>query len=179
MKRSIALIGFRSTGKTAVGRALAEETGMALRDTDSMIEERAGKIIARIFEEDGEPAFRALEAEVIAEVCVEEEVVIAAGGGAVMRRSNFENLTENCFVVLLQADVETILRRMQEDPETKRMRPALTDLPKRQEVEHLLGVRNETYRSAADIEVDTSQESIGGIVRTITEGFERVRQGRP
>ncbi len=157
MKRNIALVGFRCTGKTIVGTALAEQLGLEFQDTDKTIEERAGKSIAHIFAEDGEPAFRVLESDITAEACSRDGLVIAAGGGAVMDPRNSDNFTKNCFVVLLTADVDTILSRMAEDPGTAAGRPALTDMEPKQEVEHLLSVRHDAYHSVADIVVDTSQ----------------------
>ncbi|MFH0981443.1 MAG: shikimate kinase, partial [Planctomycetota bacterium] len=67
--RNVVLIGYRGSGKTTVGRLLATRMGYAFVDTDARVVERAGKTIADLFAEDGEPAFRELEADVIAEVC--------------------------------------------------------------------------------------------------------------
>jgi shikimate kinase len=172
VKSNIALVGFRCTGKTLVGTALAERTGLTFHDADVVIEQRAGKTIARIFEDDGEPAFRAMELDVTAELCARTGVIVATGGGAVMNPANVESIRKNCFSVLLKADAETILRRMSDDPETERMRPALTDLDRRREIEHLLEVRADAYRSAADIEIDTSSLSVKEVVDTIAARFE-------
>ncbi len=157
MKRNIALVGFRCTDKTFIGTALAKQLGLEFQDTDKTIEERAGKSIARIFAEDGEPAFRTLESDITAEACSQTDLVIAAGGGAVMDPRNRDNFTSNCYVVLLTADVDSILSRMEEDPGTAASRPALTDMKMRQEVEHLLSARHDAYHSVADIVVDTTQ----------------------
>lgn len=172
VKRNIAVVGFRCTGKTVTGSALAEHLGFEYCDTDKIIEERAGKSIARIFEDDGEAAFRALEVKVIAEVCAREDVVISAGGGAPMNPRNLANIRRACFVAVLTADVETILRRMESDPETDTNRPALTGMGMRREIEHLLSVREDAYHAAGDIEIDTSNRTIGGVVRRIVDEFQ-------
>ncbi len=172
MKKNIALVGFRCTGKTAVGQALAKKTGMTFRDADVVIEERAGKTIAAIFRDDGEPAFRAVEVDVTTDLCAADGLIIATGGGAVMNPQNVSNIRHHCFAVLLEADPVTILRRMNRDPETERMRPALTDLDQQKEIEHLLEVRAESYRSASDIRVDTSAISIDEVVDIIVREFE-------
>jgi shikimate kinase len=174
LKRNIALVGFRSTGKTTVGRALAKLTGMELRETDVIIERRAGKTIATIFREDGEGSFRDLESRITAEVCAEKDVIIAAGGGAIMRRENLENITRNCLVVLLEADTDTILARMQGDPETEKMRPSLTSLPPREEIEHLIEKRNPVYHSAADVTIDTAGRSVEEIAAAIAGEYRRL-----
>jgi shikimate kinase len=172
MKKNIALVGFRCTGKTAVGRALADKTGLTFHDADVVIEERAGKTIAAIFQDDGEPAFRAIEVEVTADLCAADGVIIATGGGAVMNPDNVRNIRENCFAVLLEADPVTILGRMTDDPETARMRPALTDLDRQKEIEHLLQVRADAYQSASDIRIDTSAISVDEVVDIILREFE-------
>ncbi len=169
VKHNIALVGFRCTGKTVTGKALAEQLSLEFVDTDDVVEERAGKSIARVFEDDGEAAFRALETAVAAEVCAREGLVISPGGGALMNPENLKNIKRGCFVVLLTADIETILRRMESDPATAANRPALTDMGKRREVEHLLSVRKDSYRAAADIEIDTSNRTVENVVHAITD----------
>ena len=77
-----------ASGKTSVGRALAERTGWTFVDADDVIVARAGKPIHRIFEEDGEPAFRELERRVIADLCAKERQIIASGGGAFVSPQN-------------------------------------------------------------------------------------------
>ena len=78
----LTLIGYRATGKTTLAGLLAERLGWDWIDADVEIERRAGKSIACIFAEDGEPAFRDLEAQVIADLCRRDRLVLAAGGGA-------------------------------------------------------------------------------------------------
>ena len=81
---TLTLIGYRATGKTTIARILAERLGWDWIDADVEIERRAGKSIAAMFADEGEPAFRALEAQVIAELCGRPGLVLAAGGGAVL-----------------------------------------------------------------------------------------------
>ena len=78
----LTLIGYRAVGKTTLAKLLAERLGWDWIDADVEIERRAGKSIARIFAEEGEPAFRDLEAKVIADLCRRDRLVLAAGGGA-------------------------------------------------------------------------------------------------
>lgn len=84
----IVLIGFMGAGKSTVGSILAARLGYALVDTDVLIEERAGAPVARIFTDEGEPAFRDREAAVLAELSVRRGVVIATGGGAPAQARN-------------------------------------------------------------------------------------------
>ena len=79
----IVLVGFMGAGKTTVGRLLAAKLGVPFADSDHVIEDRAGKPIRQIFTDDGEPAFRQLEHDVIADLLRGEDLVLALGGGAV------------------------------------------------------------------------------------------------
>ena len=105
---NIILTGFMGTGKTAVGREAAACTGRPFVDLDDLIVQRAGKAIPEIFE-DGEPAFRALEAAVCGEMAVPAGLVIATGGGAVVNPANREALVAGGTVICLETDLETIL----------------------------------------------------------------------
>ena len=85
---NVTLIGYRATGKTTLAKLLAGRLGWDWIDADSEIERRAGKTIAMIFSEDGEPAFRDLEAEVVADLCGRDRLVLAVGGGAPLREAS-------------------------------------------------------------------------------------------
>ena len=85
---SIALIGYRGAGKTTVAAELARRLGWDWIDADVEIERRAGKSIAAIFADSGEPAFRELEAAVVADLSRRDRAVLALGGGAVLRDDN-------------------------------------------------------------------------------------------
>jgi len=149
------LIGYRATGKTTLARLLAERLGCDWIDADVEIERRAGKSIARIFAEDGEPAFRDLEAEVIADLCRRDRLVLAAGGGAPMRRGSRRAMREHGTVIWLVAQPETILARITADATTAARRPNLTDRGPLEEIIHLLVAREPIYRRSAHLVVDT------------------------
>jgi len=149
------LIGYRATGKTTLARLLAERLGCDWIDADVEIERRAGKSIARIFAEDGEPAFRDLEAEVIADLCRRDRLVLAAGGGAPMRGESRRAMREHGTVIWLVAEPETILARMTGDATTAARRPNLTDRGPLEEIIHLLAAREPIYRRSAHLVVDT------------------------
>lgn len=109
--RNIILTGFMGTGKSTVGRRLAQRLGWKSIDTDEMIERQAGKTIAKIFEEDGETAFREIESQVARSLEQLEGYVIATGGGLVLRPENLAALERAGRVVLLDATAETIYER--------------------------------------------------------------------
>ena len=114
----VILCGFMATGKTSVGRALAELLQVPFIDTDELIEARAGKPIAEIFASEGEDRFRDLEAEICKSLAIPTDesgapqgVVIATGGGALMREDTFTYLEALGTLVLLEASLEEIVRR--------------------------------------------------------------------
>lgn len=151
----LTLIGYRATGKTTLARLLAERLDWEWIDADVEIERGAGKSIARIFAEEGEPAFRDRESEVIAALCRRDRLVLAAGGGAPLREENRAALRAAGKVVWLTARPETIHRRMTADATTAGRRPSLTDRGPLEEISHLLAVREPIYRQTADLTVDT------------------------
>lgn len=99
------------TGKTTVGRAVAQRIGFRCVDSDHEIERQAGKSVAQIFASDGEAAFRALERRFIEEGHGAERLVVACGGGLVVQPGMLELLNQKGVVVCLHASIETILAR--------------------------------------------------------------------
>ena len=109
---NIILVGFMASGKSHVGRILAQRTGRPLADSDELIVTRAGKSIDRIFAEDGEAAFRALERDTIAELCAGSGRIISAGGGAFVDPDNRRAMLSGGRVFCLHAGPETIYKRL-------------------------------------------------------------------
>lgn len=108
----IILTGFSGTGKSAVGPLLAKNLGWDLLDTDAIVEERVGKPILNTFRDDGEAAFRDLEAEALAEALKHDGAVVSTGGGIVLRSENRRAMAEGGFIVCLEARPETIFARL-------------------------------------------------------------------
>lgn len=115
MAKNIVLIGLMGSGKTTLGKLLAQKTGMEFIDTDEMIVERAGKPISKIFEDEGELHFRDLESEVIEEISQKVGCVVSTGGGAVLRNENVENLQKTGVLFYLSASPETLWERIKDD----------------------------------------------------------------
>ena len=158
---NVILIGFRCTGKTAVGQELARRLSRPFVDADTYLQEREGKTIAQIFAQGGESLFRQLEQEVIAELTQRDGLVLAAGGGVVLDGENVRRLRASGEVVRLTASLETILARLGEDEKTRAERPRLTgEEDMRREVERLLTYREPFYQRAADFTIETEGKSI-------------------
>ena len=166
---NLVLIGYRATGKTTLARLLAERLRWNWIDADVEIERRAGKSIARIFAEDGEPAFRDLEAEVIADLARRDRLVLAGGGGAPLRPESRRAMRSGGRVVWLKAPPETILARMSGDATTAARRPDLTDRGGLEEILHLLAQREPIYRESAHLEVDTEGKTPDAIAAEILD----------
>jgi shikimate kinase len=114
--QNIILVGFMGSGKSRVGRELARRTGWPLVDTDQEVQRQAGKPIHRIFQDDGEAAFRALERQVVAQACQGSGQIIAAGGGGFVDPDNRRLMLERGLVFCLSARPETLHRRMAGGP---------------------------------------------------------------
>ncbi len=156
---NLGLIGYRGTGKTTVAQLLAEMLNWDWVDLDQQIELAAGRSIAEIFQADGEPEFRRIESQVLADHCGCHRTVLATGGGIVLAAENRQRLTQLSAVVWLTASPRTLWQRIQRDAGTGSRRPNLTATGGLAEVERLLQVRAPLYRQCATLEVDTENRS--------------------
>ncbi|HEX2822508.1 MAG TPA: shikimate kinase, partial [Streptosporangiaceae bacterium] len=111
----IVLVGFMGAGKTTIGGLLAARLELSFADSDQVIEQRAGRPVQQIFAEDGEPAFRALEHQVIADLLDGPEMIIALGGGAAEHPQTQAKLGLGAEVVYLQVGYDQALRRVGPD----------------------------------------------------------------
>lgn len=166
---NLVLIGYRGTGKTTVAQALSQRLGWSWVDADVELEARAGRTIAQIFATDGEPVFRDLESQVIADLVLQDNVVIAAGGGAILRPENRAALRSRGRVVWLTASIATILARVNADRTTAERRPQLTTQGGEAEVRQLLERREPMYRETADVSVATDDRSPSDIAAEILQ----------
>jgi shikimate kinase len=153
---SIVLIGYRGSGKTTVGRLLAQRLGKPFADADDLVVQRSGKSIREIFASGGEETFRTLEMAAIAELAGRNDGVIAVGGGAVLRDDNRRVLAGHT-IVYLRCEVPELLRRIQSDPATSDNRPNLTSLGGGiDEIQALLRQREPIYKAAMTHELDVT-----------------------
>ena len=152
----LVLVGLRGTGKSTVGRILAQRLDRRLFDSDTEIEERTGRTVREIFAEEGEPAFRKLEREVLLEALdLSPPAVIAAAGGVVLDPLNRAALRDaNAKVVWLSADPALLVVRTQ----AAGHRPLLDDDPARV-LEEMALVRQPMYREVAHVIVSVDGRS--------------------
>jgi len=168
---NIVLIGYRGTGKTVVGRALSERLGRFFFDSDDYIEQKAGRTIKDMVAKEGWPFFRAREKEAIRQLSDIEDCVIAPGGGAVMDKDNVAFLGDKGWFVLLKADIDTMIQRIQGDEASLQQRPDLLGGDIYEETETVLKERIPVYEDVADIFVDTSHLTIDEVVEKIVQHF--------
>ncbi|HLY26953.1 MAG TPA: shikimate kinase [Aggregatilineales bacterium] len=164
LPQNIILCGFMGTGKSSVGRILAERLGWQFVDTDALIEQREGRTISAIFAEDGEAKFRDLESAVAAELVNYLHTVIATGGGIVLRPENLANLDRAGLVVCLDAPAEEIARRLAQFTD----RPLLAGADPAARIAELLARRKGAY-GAIRQHVDTANRSVEQIAAFINE----------
>ena len=146
----ITLTGFMGSGKTTVGKVLADFLGCPFMDLDDLVVKKAGKSIPDIFAQDGEPAFRQLEAQVLrktVEKYAESTAVLALGGGAVLAPSSAALLHEKTVCIYLRASLETLLTRL--EGETAGRPLADASLADR------LAAREPIYEKTAHVVIDT------------------------
>ena len=176
---NIILVGFMASGKSRVGGILARRTGRPLVDADLVIVERAGKSIEQIFADEGEAAFRALEREVIAELCGGTGQIISAGGGAFVDPENRRAMLAGGRVFCLHAAPETIYQRLQADQESgAAARPLLSGPDAGPEavvarIRELLARRAEAYGQAhyrIDTDGLTAEEVAGRVLELLETG---------
>lgn len=165
----VTLIGYRGSGKTTVGRCLAQRLRWEFIDTDETVEEKAGRTIREIFETDGEAAFRRIEATVLEEALAGRWRIISAGGGAVLARRNRKAMRAAGPCIWLTASPEELLRRIMADERSVAQRPDLTDKPGLREIETVLQARLPVYEATATHVVSTAGRSVERVVEAILE----------
>ena len=155
---SIVLIGYRGSGKTSIGKRLADRLWQKCVDTDEMVVAKAGKSIADIFAQDGEARFRELEREVVKEVAKINDVVIALGGGAPLNEENRRVIKEAGHrVIYLKCEPDELHKRLQADPNTPKDRPHLTEFGGGiEEITKVLAEREPIYRQMMDAELEVT-----------------------
>jgi len=162
-------------GKSSLGRRLAAHFGLAFVDTDEVIVHQTGASIATIFEYEGETGFRQRERAALADVLAVDGQVVATGGGIVLDADNRALIARRGYVLYLHVDVEQQLARLSHD----RTRPLLA----RDDREHILRSmstqRLPLYRALADLEMDTSGDTLGEAFNLLARQLESHWQRPP
>ena len=161
---NIVLVGFMGTGKSVVGKLLAEKLCREFLELDEIIEKREGVSIKDIFEKKGEGYFRRLEKSVVKDASEKKDAVISAGGGAIVDEENFKNLKKSGVIISLEASPDIILRRTRD----LATRPILNVSNPKAKIEELLKKR-EPYYKKADFRINTDNLTVKQVVEKIIE----------
>ena len=170
---NIALIGFMGTGKTSVGRLVAEQLHFHYLDTDEIIQAATDKTIADIFSESGEPAFRALEEKAVSELVEKNHTVISCGGGLPIAPQNLASLKTHALVVCLWTSPERIWERVRNQSH----RPLLHDADPQAKIRELLAAREPFYKQA-DVLLNTELRSVREVAQQIVHQFRDATSSR-
>lgn len=163
------LIGYRCTGKTTIGKAIAAALDWSFVDSDLHVVKDSGKSIQEIIAGQGWEAFRRLECAAIKQICKKDHQVVATGGGAVIDKANVRAMKTGGPVIWLGATPETIQKRMLLDKNSESFRPALTEKGRIEEIEELLVKRNPYYESASDFLIHTDDVPVAEIAGQIIQ----------
>jgi shikimate kinase len=168
--RRVTLVGYRACGKSSVAAALERRLDLPWHDADALLEVRAGTSIAELVRSRGEPAFRDLEAAILAEVLAGEPCILATGGGVVLREDNRALLrSAGRPVVWLHAPADVVRARLAADPATAARRPALTGTDPLAEVDAALATREPLYQACADVAFDAAADPPDAIASRIAD----------
>jgi len=160
---NIVLVGFMGSGKSTVGKKLADKLGWTFTDTDARVEREQMTSISELFRRHGEAYFRELESRVLEDVLAEGQQVVATGGGIVLAERNRLRMLECGLVVALKAEASEVIRRVSSD----RSRPLLQgDVGER--VRTLMEQRKHAY-DFAHISIDTSALGVDQVIELIVE----------
>jgi len=164
-EKNVVLIGLSGTGKTTLGAMLADYLGLPFYDIDVEIEQREGKKISHIFQDEGEKYFRDTESSIAKELAAMPQgpAVISTGGGVVLRKENVQHLQETGLLIYLTASPEEIVDRLG----NAEGRPLLQNVDRQEalvKIKKMIEKRNSMYLGAADFTVSTENKSPGHIV---------------
>ncbi len=171
--KSLILIGFMGTGKSTLGKALADTLQLNQVDLDDVVVQEQHMEISHIFAQYGEERFRELEHDALCRYAAQPDLIISPGGGAVLRAENRAVMKEHCMVISLLARPEVILERVNRDavvrPVLENRKPGQSKLER---IEEVLAQRMACYHEA-DLVLDTSDASVEELTQQVLDWLEQ------
>ncbi|GAA0861232.1 shikimate kinase [Paraclostridium tenue] len=163
--KNVILIGFMGSGKTTIGKIIADKKNMKFIDMDLEIEKIENKNINQIFSENGEKYFREKESNLLKELCLMENTVISTGGGIIESEFNIEILKKQLCVIWLNANENTIENNVKNEIDK---RPKLKeDDNLKLSIKNLLNKRYDKYKETANIRVNVNNKNVDQVVSEI------------
>ena len=143
-KLNISLCGMMGSGKSSIGKILANKLDYNFIDVDKMIEIEAGKTITKIFEEDGEEYFRDLEEKVTINILSNKKSIVSLGGGAIINKNIRNSIKNNSYNIYLKVSIDILKNRLQKS----RTRPLIYKKNLKKELINLISIREKFYQKA-------------------------------
>ncbi|MGD9947930.1 MAG: shikimate kinase [Desulfobulbus sp.] len=175
---NIVLTGFRATGKSTVGKILAQRLGYTYLDIDIEICRQFGSTVAEIVARYGWAHFRQAEAKLLGELRSQSNMVIATGGGAIEHYVQWQSMRQVSFVVWLDADVDTLKKRISSDPASAHQRPNLSlgNSSAEDETDKILQRRTPLYFAGSDLRLDTVMHTPEELAAALHETINRLKE---
>ncbi|MBQ9278707.1 MAG: shikimate kinase [Lachnospiraceae bacterium] len=162
----IILVGFMGSGKSSVGKRLSKKLGIRLLDSDTCIEENEKKSINEIFNEYGENAFRNMESELLNKLFLsKDKFILSTGGGMPCFNDNAKMIKKTGVSFYLMSSPDSVLERLKNDT----TRPLLQGDDRYEKIKALMSKREDFYREAADIIIETDGKTVDDITDEIIE----------
>ena len=143
-KHNISLCGMMGSGKSSIGKILANKLDYNFIDVDKMIEINARKTIKKIFEEDGEEYFRDLEEKITINILEHKKTIVSLGGGAIINKRIRKAIKNNSYNIYLKVDIDILTKRLQ----NSKTRPLIYKKNLKKELINLIGIREKFYQKA-------------------------------
>lgn len=163
IKKPIALIGFMGSGKSSVAKLLEEHTGIKSYDTDKIIVQTQRQTVSEIINNQGEDAFRKIEAKVLSDIVEKGKSIISTGGGCIESAVS-RGVLKDCYVVWLKVDAKNSECRIEDVSQ----RPMFKDLDN---AINILAKRDAIYKQYCDVEIDTNNKSLSSVVKEVLDAL--------
>jgi shikimate kinase len=167
------LIGFRCTGKTTVGRIIANKLHMEFIDADDELVKQQKMPISEIVDKHGWAYFRQKESEIIKEIASMNNQLVATGGGVILNNDNVDYMKKSGTIIWLKATPETVKNRILQDEKTEQSRPSLTSKGLIDEIEETIKTRTPLYQAAMEFYIDTDNVQIEEVVSKVLKKLEK------
>ena len=167
-KENISLTGFMGSGKSTVGKILAQKLKFLYIDLDTVIELSERMKISRIFEEKGQDYFRKVESEVIYKIYNNTGCIFSCGGGVILNKKNMDIIKKSSIVIFLSVNAETVFKRLKDEKD----RPLLSNGDMEAKISEMLAYRQPLYTKYADIVIDTNRLTPREVAEKIEDSIE-------
>lgn len=170
--QNIFLIGPMGSGKTAIGKLLAQKLNLDFYDTDALIEKNCGAQISWIFDLEGEEGFRKRETKALQEFKLAKNILLATGGGIILQAENRDFLKKNGWCVFINLDIEEQWRRLKKTKD----RPLIAGKNAKETLIELNSARIDLYLEVADFQIESKKDQQRELVEAISQEFLKQRQ---